>query len=114
MSPFFIPNFNMKTFKSKLREVTAVYKSSQEINNVNIGSSKDVSDYIRSVYPVSINIREAMVVLFLNNSNRTLGYSIASIGGLTGALVDVSVLRDALLTQSTGLILCHNHQSGTL
>ena len=105
----------MKKFKSKLREVTAVYKTKDDINNVKIGSSRDVNDYIRQVYPVDINIREAMVVLLLNNSNRTLGYSIASIGGLTGTLVDVRlVLRDALLTQSTGLILIHNHPSGTL
>jgi DNA repair protein RadC len=105
----------MQTFKSKLREVTAVYKTVNDIYNVKIGKSQDVSDFIRTVYPVEINIREAMVVLYLNNSNRTLGYSIASIGGITGTLVDVRlVLRDALLTQSTGLILIHNHPSGTL
>lgn len=105
----------MKQFKSKLREVTAVYKTVDDINNVKISQSRDVNDYIRKVYPVPIDIREAMVVLLLNNSNRTLGYSIASIGGLTGTLVDVRlVLRDALLTQSTGLILIHNHPSGTL
>lgn len=105
----------MQTFKSKLREVTAVYKTVNDICNVKIGKSQDVSDFIRTVYPVEINIREAMVVLYLNNSNRTLGYSIASIGGITGTLVDVRlVLRDALLTQSTGLILIHNHPSGTL
>jgi DNA repair protein RadC len=105
----------MKRFKSKLREVTAVYKTKEDISNVKIGGSRDVNEYIRSVYPVSIEIREAMLVLLLNNSNRTLGYSIASIGGLTGTLVDVRlVLRDALLTQATGLILIHNHPSGTL
>jgi len=105
----------MKIFKSKLREVTAVYKTVDDINNVKISQSRDVNDYIRKVYPVPIDIREAMVVLLLNNSNRTLGFSIASIGGLTGTLVDVRlVLRDALLTQSTGLILIHNHPSGTI
>ena len=113
--PFFIPLFIMLKFKSKLREVTAVYKPKENIANVKIGGSRDVNDYIRSVYPVSIEIREAMLVLLLNNSNRTLGYSIASIGGITGTLVDVRlVLRDALLTQSTALILIHNHPSGTL
>ena len=56
-----------------------------------------------------------MLVVFLNNSNRTLGYSIASIGGITGTLVDVRlVLRGALLTQSTSIILVHNHPSGSL
>ena len=105
----------MKTFKSKLREVTAVYKTKEDISNVKIGGSRDVNEYIRSVYPVSIDIREAMVVLFLSNSNVSIGYSIASIGGLTGTLVDVRlVLRDALLTQATGLILIHNHPSGNL
>ena len=105
----------MKTFKSKLREVTAVYKTKMSISNIKISSSKDVNDFIRRVYPVEINIREAMVVLYLNNSNRTLGYSIASIGGITGTVVDVRlVLRDALLTQSTSIILIHNHPSGNL
>ncbi len=105
----------MKKFKSKLREVTAVYKTQNSIPNIKICSSKDVNDFIRTVYPVEINIREAMVVLYLNNSNRTLGYSVASIGGITGTVVDVRlVLRDALLTQSTSIILIHNHPSGNM
>jgi DNA repair protein RadC len=105
----------MKTFKSKLREVTAVYKSHQSIDNIKVSSSQDANDFIRKVYPVAINIREAMLVLYLNNSNRTVGYSIASIGGITGTLVDIRlVLRDALLTQCTSLILVHNHPSGSL
>ena len=105
----------MKEFKSKLREVTAVYKTAMDQNNVKITQSRDVNDFIRNIYPVPIDIREAMLVVFLNNANRTLGYSIASIGGITGTVVDVRlVLRDALLTQSTSIILCHNHPSGTL
>lgn len=105
----------MKTFKSKLREVTAVYKTRNSIPNIKISSSKDVNYFIRTVYPVEINIREAMIVLYLNNSNRTLGYSIASIGGITRTVVDVRlVLRDALFTQSTSIILIHNHPSGNL
>ena len=105
----------MKTFKSNLREVSAVYKSNSSIHNIKISSSHDVNDYIRKVYPVEINIREAMVVLFLNNANRTVGYSVAGIGGFTATLVDIRlVLRDALLTQSTGIILIHNHPSGSL
>lgn len=82
----------MQTFKSKLREVTAVYKTVNDICNVKIGKSQDVNDFIRTVYPVEINIREAMVVLYLNNSNKTLGYSIASIGGISGTLVDVRLV----------------------
>ncbi|MEL4456706.1 JAB domain-containing protein [Lutimonas vermicola] len=98
-----------------MREVSAVYKTSDVVPNVKISQSRNVADYIRQVYPVEINIREAMVVLFLSNSNKTLGWSIASIGGITGTLVDVRlVLRDALLTQATSIILVHNHPSNSL
>ena len=56
-----------------------------------------------------------MYSFFLNNSNRTFGFSIASIGGITGTVVDVRlILRDALLTGSTSIILAHNHPSGSL
>jgi DNA repair protein RadC len=55
------------------------------------------------------------MVLYLNNSNRTVSHSIASIGGLTDTLVAIGlVLRGALLTQSTSVILVHNHPSGNL
>ena len=75
----------------------------------------DVYDFISPIYPVEVNIREAMMVLFLNNANRTVGYSVAGIGGFTATLVDIRlVLRDALLTQSTNIILIHNHPSGSL
>ena len=105
----------MKTFKSKLREVTAVYKTNPSIQNVKITNSKDVNDFVRAIYPVEINIREAMLVLYLNNSNKTMGYSIAGIGGITATVVDIRlILRDALLTQSTNIILVHNHPSGSL
>ena len=104
----------MKTFKSNLREVSAVYKKKETVQNIKISSAGDVNDLVRSIYPVEINIREAMVALFLNNSNRTVGYSIASIGGITATLVDVRlILRDAILTQSTSIILVHNHPSGS-
>ena len=105
----------MKTFKSNLKEMSAIYKIEKDIPNVKITQSSTVNDYIRKVYPVDINEREAMVVLYLNNSNRTLGFSIASIGGLTSTIIDVRlVLKDALLSNATGLILIHNHPSGTL
>jgi len=87
----------MKKFKSNLREVTAVYKTNDSIHNIKVSSSKDVNEFIRTIYPVEINIREAMLVLYLNNSNRTVGYSVASIGGITATLADPRlILRDEL------------------
>ena len=105
----------MKTFKSTLNEINPLYKVKDLIHNVKISSSQSVNEFIRKVYPVDITYREAMLVLYLNNSNRTLSYSIMSIGGLTGTMVDVRlVLRDALLSKATSMILIHNHPSGSL
>jgi DNA repair protein RadC len=51
----------------------------------------------------------------LNNSNKILSKSQLSKGGITGTLVDIRlVFKMALEMGATGLILCHNHPSGTL
>ena len=43
------------------------------------------------------------------------GNSIVRIGGFTATLVDLGlILREALLTQSTNIVLIHNHPSGSL
>ena len=58
---------------------------------------------------------EEFWVLFLNNSNRVISKSQLSKGGITGTIVDVRlVFKLALESGATGLILCHNHPSGSL
>ncbi|MEZ4840655.1 MAG: JAB domain-containing protein [Flavobacteriaceae bacterium] len=80
-----------------------------------ITQSSDANELVRKIFPVDINYREAMVVLYLNNSNRTISYGIASVGAITGTLVDIRlILRDALISMATGIILVHNHPSGNL
>ena len=105
----------MKVLKSNLREVQAVYKTVDGVPNVKITSSQDAARCFRQIYPVEINMREAFVVLYLNNANISVGYSLISLGGITATLVDIRLLlRDALLCGSTNMILCHNHPSGGL
>ncbi|MBC2846585.1 RadC family protein [Winogradskyella flava] len=58
---------------------------------------------------------EEFWILHLNNSNKIIHKNQLSKGGITGTLVDVRlVLKNALETGATALILCHNHPSGTL
>lgn len=58
---------------------------------------------------------EQFWILFLNRGNRVIGRDMVSIGGITGTLVDPKVIyRQALTAQATGIILAHNHPSGTL
>ncbi|MFV8393071.1 RadC family protein [Flavobacterium sp. LB2P6] len=58
---------------------------------------------------------EEFWIIYLNNSNKVISKSQLSKGGITGTLVDVRlVFITALEMGATGLILCHNHPSGTL
>jgi DNA repair protein RadC len=58
---------------------------------------------------------EEFWIIFLNNSNKVILKKQLSKGGITGTLVDVRlVLKNALEVGATGLILAHNHPSGTL
>lgn len=58
---------------------------------------------------------EEFWVLFLNNSNKIISKIQLSKGGITGTVVDTRlVFHHAFETKATGLILCHNHPSGSL
>ncbi|KPM32494.1 DNA repair protein RadC [Croceitalea dokdonensis DOKDO 023] len=58
---------------------------------------------------------EEFWILYLNNANKVLHKEQLSKGGMTGTLVDVRlVLKLALEHAAVGLILAHNHPSGTL
>lgn len=58
---------------------------------------------------------EEFWILYLNNSNKVLHKEQLSKGGMTGTLVDVRlVMKHALEHGAVGLILAHNHPSGTL
>lgn len=58
---------------------------------------------------------EEFWAIFINNSNRVIGKSILSRGGITGTIVDVRLLLKAALEhEAVGVIVCHNHPSGKL
>lgn len=58
---------------------------------------------------------EEFWIIYLNNSNKVIQKNQISKGGITGTLVDVRlVMKNALEVGATGLILSHNHPSGTL
>lgn len=78
-----------------------------------INSSKDVFDLL---YPTIGELEhEEFWIIYLNNSNNVLKSTQLSKGGLTGTLVDVRiVMRQALESNAVGLVLAHNHPSGTL
>ena len=81
-----------------------------------IVSSEDAYKYLLPTYKEgTIFYKEYFKVLFLNQANQVLGYTLISEGGITETSVDVRIiLQAALLTNSVALVLAHNHPSGNL
>jgi len=58
---------------------------------------------------------EEFWIVYLNNSNKVIQKNQLSKGGITGTVVDVRLaLKIALEVSAVGIILAHNHPSGTL
>lgn len=81
-----------------------------------INSSSEAADIIREVYePGEIELQEQFIVLYLNHANEVIDYYKHSKGGITATVTDVRlILAGTLRRASTGMILAHNHPSGTL
>ncbi len=73
-------------------------------------------DAFELLYPLIGELQhEEFWIVYLNNSNKVIHKSQLSKGGITGTLVDVRlVLKQALELGAVGIILAHNHPSGTL
>jgi DNA repair protein RadC len=78
-----------------------------------ISSSRSVFDVMQPI--IGELQHEEFWIIFLNNANKIQLKIQMSKGGITGTLVDSRLIfKQALELSATGLILCHNHPSGTL
>jgi DNA repair protein RadC len=74
------------------------------------------SDAFNLIGPVLSDLNhEEFWVLLLNRANRIIDKQKISQGGITGTVTDIRmILKLALDSLATSLILCHNHPSGNL
>jgi DNA repair protein RadC len=99
-------------------KTTALYelkKNQTDFQKKKITSSTLSNEFIRQFYLDDIEIYESFFLLLLNNQNQTIGYAKISQGGITGTVVDVRIVAKYVVDSlATGIILAHNHPSGTL
>jgi DNA repair protein RadC len=78
-----------------------------------ITSSKTIFDIMQPI--IGELMYEEFWIVYLNNSNKIIAKSQLSKGGITGTVVDVRlVFKTALELGAVGIILAHNHPSGTI
>ncbi|NTS42745.1 JAB domain-containing protein [Flavisolibacter sp. BT320] len=98
-------------------EITVVYRNKQKAQErQQITSSADAHRLLLSAFnPDTIALQEEFAAMYLNRANQVIGIYRVGVGGVTGVVCDPRlILAVALKTASVGLIICHNHPSGTL
>ncbi|WP_297335349.1 JAB domain-containing protein [Algoriphagus sp.] len=100
-----------------VNEIQLSYKPNRDFTeNYKITSSRDAFLLLERVFnPDTICLREEFVIIYLNRANRVLGYYKAFTGGLASVVCDTKlILAVALKSMASGIILAHNHPSGSL
>ncbi|TJY37161.1 RadC family protein [Pontimicrobium aquaticum] len=88
-------------------------RGEEALNKKKITSSVSVFELMQPI--IGELPHEEFWIVYLNNSNKVIQKNQLSKGGITGTLVDVRLaLKIALEVGATGIILAHNHPSGTL
>lgn len=82
------------------------------VNNHQITSSKDAYN---ALYPYLVGLgHEEFWCLFLTRANKIIAAENISKGGIHSSIVDLKILfKKALLNDCCGIILAHNHPSGS-
>ena len=99
---------------TRISEIQISYKQNRMIEYETIRNSDDVAEIVRSIISKEkIEVREQMIVLYFNRSNKIIGYHIHSIGGVSRLVTDNKIfLSIALKTLATSMVISHNHPSG--
>ena len=98
-------------------EVELIYKSKVKASErPQILSSKDAYEILMKIWDEGkIDFVEQFNILLVNRANKVLGVYKVSTGGITGTVADPrQIFTAALKANACGLVLAHNHPSGTL
>ncbi len=88
-------------------------RSGEALDRKKISSSGDAFEIVQPI--IGELPHEEFWIVYLNNSNKIIKFGQISKGGITGTMVDARlVYKEALQIGAVGLILAHNHPSGSL
>lgn len=98
-----------------LQEITAVYQVRKDVEApiTRCSSAWEVGYFFSN--EIGNLTQERLVALFLNTKNEVLAYSVITQGTINQSMANPrDILQRALLTNSAGVIIAHNHPSGNL
>ena len=104
--------------QNKVSEIDVSYKRTN-IDVKTICKSQESYNFFNNILSNKIDFREEMYVALLNNRSEIYGYSLISVGGNSGTIVDIkkivqTIFTDCLKKNACAIVLAHNHPSGKL
>ncbi len=101
---------------NEICEVDIIYKRPVISSMESIKCSIDIVDIFRKLIPEErIDFKEFFLVGLLSRSNHLLGVAQIGVGTTTHTAINIKeILQLAIKTNACGVILCHNHPSGSL
>jgi DNA repair protein RadC len=103
----------MKT--NKVFESVVKYNGNS-VNQFKVTSSKEVFEHLHEIYAeCETEVKEYCFALYFNNALKLVSYLKIGEGGTVGCVMDKKLIfKGALDCLAHGIILTHNHPSGTL
>ena len=101
----------------QVAEIELVYKTKVKPSaRPKIGEPKDAAKLLMALWNVDkIDFVEQFKILLLNRANKVLGIVDISSGSAVGTIADPRLIfATALKTNAVGIILSHNHPSGSI
>ena len=105
----------MESLETTLPKVEISFNPQRDLHKqIYVRSSHDAFKVCLSIWKLdTIDLYEEFKVLFLDRRNGIIGYRDLSRGSSSGTVVDIRIILSiAILSNSSGLILVHNHPSG--
>lgn len=96
-------------------EMTIGYRLKLPVSQMpQISNSTDVVRYLRDIWNEDqIQYREEFYIVCVTRSQKVIGWVNVSKGGVAGTIADPKIIfQHALKSNSSGILLCHNHPSG--
>lgn len=101
--------------KYTVSEIQVTYKPAIGEKPIICSALDAYNEFKKFFDPETIALQEQFMIMYLNRSSRVLGIYPLSKGGITGTVADIRIILSvALKIAATGIILAHNHPSGSL
>ena len=103
-----------KPYTQMMCEISIRYRRPIFEKMPHIKSSEDANDILRkSIDNEGLSHKEYFWILLLNQSNRVLGFAEIGRGDTSGVALNLKeIFQMVILSNSSGLIVAHNHPSG--